>query len=336
MHSPFKQIIAGALVYLTAVTQVLAQAALLPDAKQQYLDDNGHPLASGSVQYYVPGTSVPKTTWRDSGQTINNQNPVPLDIGGRAVTYGQGSYRQQVRDVNNNVIWDATTTAYGSSQPSGATGTDTAPVGTILPFSGFVVPTNWLLAYGQALSRTTYATLMAAITIQATGISCTSSSTTLTGFADTSTIRIGAPIEATCLPTSTTVSSITNATTIVVSNAAAATSTVTATIFPWGNGDQVSTFNVPDLRGRSAVGADCMGFVASGNTCAGNLTATYYGANPGAAGQVGGTQSKNLTIANLNAFTPTGTISTITPAGTVSTTISSTPTANASLVFPLR
>lgn len=321
-NSAVRQVIAGVMIYFITIFQVFGQAALLPDAKQQYLDNNGKPLASGTVTYYVPGTTTKKTTWQDSGQSINNTNPVNLDIGGRGIMYGQGSYRQVVQDNLGNVVWDATTTAYGASQPSGATGTDTAPVGTILPYSGFVVPTNWQLAYGQALSRTTYGGLMAAITISAQNISCTSSSTTLSGFTDTSTIRIGAPIEATCLPTSTTVASITNATTIVVSQAAAATSTVTATIFPWGDGDQVSTFNVPDLRGRSAVGADCMGYVASGNTCAGNLTATYYGANPGAAGQTGGTQSKNLTIANINPFTPTGTISTITPSGSVSSTFS--------------
>ncbi len=322
MHSATRQILAGILVYFLSIYQVFGQAALLPDAKQQYLDNNGKPLASGSVFYYVPGTSQPKTTWQNSGQTINNTNPVALDIGGRAVTYGQGSYRQQVKDVNGNVIWDATTTAYGASQPSGATGTDTAPVGSIIPYSGFVVPTNWQLAAGQALSRTTFAALMTAITIQATGISCTNTSTTLTGFVDTSIIRVGAPIEATCLPTSTTVASITNATTIVVSNAAAATSTVTATIFPWGNGDQVSTFNVPDLRGRAPVGADCMNFVASGNTCAGNLTTAFYGANPGASGQTGGTQSKTLTLAQLpTGITVTGNVSV---SGSVSGTVTVT------------
>jgi hypothetical protein len=317
MRSPIKQIIAGALVYFTTIAQVLGQAALLPNAEQQFLDNNGKPLASGSVDYFVPGTSTRKTTWRDPAQTQNNLNPAPLDIGGRGIMYGQGSYRQVVKDVNGNVIWDQPTTAFGSSQPTGATGTDTAPVGSVMAFTGFVVPINWQLAYGQALNRTTFAQLMNAITIQATGITCTNASTTLTGFTDTSLIRIGAPIEATCLPTSTTVATIVNATTITVSNAAAASLSVTATIFPWGNGDQVSTFNVPDLRGRAPVGADCMGFVASGSTCAGRLTASFYGANPGAAGQGGGTQSKNIGIANINAFTPTGSISTITPAGSV-------------------
>jgi hypothetical protein len=54
------------MVYFVAAGQVFGQAVLLPDAKQRYLDNNGKPLASGSVSYFVPGTSQPKTTWRDS------------------------------------------------------------------------------------------------------------------------------------------------------------------------------------------------------------------------------------------------------------------------------
>jgi hypothetical protein len=60
-----------------------------------------------------------------------------------------------------------------------------------------------------------------------------------------------------------------------------------------------------------------MGFVASGNACGGNLTTAFYGTNPGAAGQAAGSQSRNIAIANITPFTPTGSISTITPSGTV-------------------
>lgn len=35
--------------------------------------------------------------------------------------------------------------------------------GTVLPFAGSAAPTGWLLCYGQAVSRTTYATLFAVI-----------------------------------------------------------------------------------------------------------------------------------------------------------------------------
>ena len=38
-----------------------------------------------------------------------------------------------------------------------------APTGVVLPFAGATAPTGWLLCYGQAISRTTYASLFAVL-----------------------------------------------------------------------------------------------------------------------------------------------------------------------------
>lgn len=38
-----------------------------------------------------------------------------------------------------------------------------APSGVVLPFAGSTAPSGWLLCFGQAVSRTTYASLFAAI-----------------------------------------------------------------------------------------------------------------------------------------------------------------------------
>lgn len=38
-----------------------------------------------------------------------------------------------------------------------------APAGAVLPFAGSTAPGGWLLCYGQAISRTTYAALFAAL-----------------------------------------------------------------------------------------------------------------------------------------------------------------------------
>lgn len=83
-------------------------ASLLPNGKQQFIDANGNPLAAGSVYFYIPGTTTPKETWQDSGQTIFNTNPVTLDSSGQAVIYGDGIYRQVVKDAGGNLIWDQT------------------------------------------------------------------------------------------------------------------------------------------------------------------------------------------------------------------------------------
>jgi hypothetical protein len=84
-------------------------ATLLPNAKQQFLDSNGRPLAGGQVYFYIPNTSTLKNTWQDAGKTVLNTDPVVLDANGQAIIYGDGQYRQVVYDVHNNLIWDRLT-----------------------------------------------------------------------------------------------------------------------------------------------------------------------------------------------------------------------------------
>jgi len=91
-------------------------ATLLPNGKQQFFDANGAPLAGGTVTFYIPNTTTFKNTWQDPTQTTLNSNPVVLDAGGWAVIYGSGVYRQVVKDVFGNTIWDQLTgTAVSSS-----------------------------------------------------------------------------------------------------------------------------------------------------------------------------------------------------------------------------
>jgi hypothetical protein len=87
-------------------------ATLLPNAKQQFWDSNGRPLAGGQVYFYIPNTSTLKSTWQDEGKTILNTNPVVLDANGQAIIYGDGQYRQVVYDVHGNLIWDKLTDSY--------------------------------------------------------------------------------------------------------------------------------------------------------------------------------------------------------------------------------
>lgn len=84
-------------------------ATLLPNAKQQFLDDEGNPLVDGLVYFYVPSSSTPKNTWQDAAQSTLNTNPVQLDSAGEALIYGVGAYRQVVYDSLGNLIWDAVT-----------------------------------------------------------------------------------------------------------------------------------------------------------------------------------------------------------------------------------
>ncbi len=72
------------------------------------------------------------------------------------------------------------------------------------------------------------------------------------------------------------------------------------------NADWVAnkTIALPDLRGRALHALDDMG-----NSAAGRLTATYWGANGIVLGQTGGAESRTLLTANLPAYTPAGSVS---------------------------
>lgn len=103
----------------------------------------------------------------------------------------------------------------GANTIGGSTG-GLLPPGTVLPYAGSAAPSGFLLAYGQAVDRTTYADLFTAI------------GTT------------------------------------------------------YGAGDGVTTFNLPDLRGRAAFGKDDMGGAAASRIT--NGVSGVDGATLGAAG----------------------------------------------------
>lgn len=94
-------------------------AAILPSAKNQFLDANGRPLAGGKLYFYFPGTENKKDTFQDSNLTVPNTNPVVLDAYGEAIIWGTGTYRQVLTDKNDVQLWDQVT-----KEPGAATTTD--------------------------------------------------------------------------------------------------------------------------------------------------------------------------------------------------------------------
>lgn len=95
-------------------------ATLLPPGEIQFSDANGNPYAGGKVYFYIPNTSTPKNTYLTASQSVLNSNPVILDAAGRAIIYGDGMYRQVLKDSVGNLVWD---------QPTAST---QATTGTIL------------------------------------------------------------------------------------------------------------------------------------------------------------------------------------------------------------
>jgi hypothetical protein len=124
--------------------------ALVPNAKQQFLDASGVPLALGTVTFYIPGTTTPKDTWQDNQQAAKNANPLPLDAAGRALIFGVGDYRQIVKDSNGVTIWDQVTSAPPSvPDVTGVTATAVAAAATATTQAG-ISATQATLATKQA------------------------------------------------------------------------------------------------------------------------------------------------------------------------------------------
>lgn len=82
---------------------------ILPNGQQQFFDNNGSVLAGGTVETFLPGTNTLATTWQDSGEAAANPNPLTLDAAGRCTMWGNGLYRQVVKDASGAVIWDTVT-----------------------------------------------------------------------------------------------------------------------------------------------------------------------------------------------------------------------------------
>ena len=73
----------------------------------QYFDSDNKILAGGKVFYFNAGTSTPKTTYSDEGETIANPNPVVLDAAGRLPNvFFTGTAKQILKDLNDVQIWE--------------------------------------------------------------------------------------------------------------------------------------------------------------------------------------------------------------------------------------
>ena len=156
-----------------------------------------------------------------------------------------------------SLIYDATAGVFHILSPVTWPNTSGVPVGATVPFSGFVAPTNYAFAYGQAVNRAAFPALFGVLTLAQTG-SISSGSPTITGLSDTSQIGYGVPVEATGINPGTTILSCTS-TACTMSSNASLTRSGTMTFLPYGGGDGSLTFNLPDYRGVSLSGRENMG-----------------------------------------------------------------------------
>jgi microcystin-dependent protein len=129
------------------------------------------------------------------------------------------------------IMCDGTDIEYGHEVAAAA---EVVPVGGVMHYAGTTAPSGWVFCYGQAISRTTFSALYAAL------------GTT------------------------------------------------------YGAGDNVTTFNLPDLRGRVIAGKDDMG-----GSSANRLTNQSGGLNGDTLGATGGAETSTLAALNLPNITIT-------------------------------
>lgn len=128
------------------------------------------------------------------------------------------------------------------------------PSGVIADFCGTNAPAGWLTCVGTAVSRTTYASLFNAITLQPTG-STGAGTPTITSVSSTAGIVAGMAISGSGVPIGAKISSVGPSTLTLTTNCTLTATGVQLVIAPYGIGDSFSTFNLPDFRGRVAIGA---------------------------------------------------------------------------------
>lgn len=135
------------------------------------IDANGVPLAGAQLFFYITQTSTPLNTYQDVALTTANPNPVIADANGRfgnIFLVPSTAYKVQlwtaptVDNPTGSQIWsmDPCGPAAGGGQANTA-----GIIGEVRMFAGpeASVPATWYPCYGQAFSRTTFASLFAVI-----------------------------------------------------------------------------------------------------------------------------------------------------------------------------
>jgi microcystin-dependent protein len=150
------------------------------------------------------------------------------------------------------------------------------PAGAIIEYHGIRTPIGYLRALGQAVARATYPDLFANSHVAEVG-NTVNSSNVVTNIPDLTDVVPGMIVEGAGIPLGTIVLTVDSASQITLSNLATTTATGMALrFFVHGQGDGSLTFNIVDMRGRSAMG-DGQGLAIAGLTMANRRVGQWVG-----------------------------------------------------------
>jgi len=101
-------------------------------AYQQFLDDNGDPVANGTIEFFENFTTTPKTIFSDPAFTTPQTNPYTLDINGsvQADVFLDGVYTYELRSVDTALIRTINDVTGSGGGESGATYEDENQLGS--------------------------------------------------------------------------------------------------------------------------------------------------------------------------------------------------------------
>jgi microcystin-dependent protein len=114
--------------------------------------------AADRLPYFTGSGTAALATFTSAGRALVDD----ADAAAQRTTLGLGTAATlNVGTSANNVVQLDGTAKLPAVDGSALTGVSGTPAGAVIPFAGTSAPTGWLLCFGQAVSRTTYAALFA-------------------------------------------------------------------------------------------------------------------------------------------------------------------------------
>ncbi len=101
-------------------------------------DDDGAPLALGTVTFYLAGTSTLETVYQDFAATTPHANPLTLDDAGRAVAYSDTRVKAVIRAASGAAIRTVDNINLADSDVSASSATSLAGDGLTAPGDGTI------------------------------------------------------------------------------------------------------------------------------------------------------------------------------------------------------
>lgn len=128
------------------------------------------------------------------------------------------------------------------------------PAGVMADFGGITAPAGWFLCDGGTYSRSTYAALFAVTTV-VKACNITNGSAVVTGIDTTAGFGVGQYVEGSGIQAGTRILTVDGINQITLNAPCTSSIATVMRMSPWGLGDGVASFNVPDFRRKVAYGA---------------------------------------------------------------------------------